>query len=237
MKKLICCILAITCLTACFVSSSIPVYAVENLSNIETARSSSIIPDAEGYTLSYTQLTNYNGVTEYGYINNWNNFRQYYTTDFNEYAYGNNCGPTQVANLLSYYKSVGYIHVFPNDIITQSFYTNTICDATNYRTNIAMNLNDAANGFKEVFEDGADYYSVTISNELSLSWNNFKALINSNKPLIISTQSHMYFVLGYQIRNGVKYYVCYTAWNNISERYALIEYSTFYTNRKSITIN
>ena len=187
--------------------------------------------------LSYYSLINATNITDQGYINNWNNFHKYYTDDFNEVVYENNCGPTQVANLLSYYKSVGYIYAFPGNTITQSYYTNTICNAVNYRTDTIIDLDDAADGFEEIFESGASYYSVSISKNLSLSWNNFKALINSNKPLMLAAYNHLYLVVGYQVRDGRNFYVCYGAFSDTNKEYAIIEFSTYATNRRVITIN
>ena len=184
----------------------------------------------------YEFITNSSNVTEAGYINNWDGFLYYYTSTFTEFRYNNNCGPTQVANLLSYYKSIGYIYAFSENTITQSYYTNTICPAVGYTTSgNGISLNAAANGFETLFEAGASYYEVTIKNELSLSWANFKSRINNNKPILLAHDGHLYFVVGYQKRNGTNYYVAITAFTNPA-KYALIEYSTVDSNRKSITI-
>lgn len=234
MKKLICFVLSIVCLLSCGMTSiASAAQPLEGDNAIQPLASD----NATGYVASYSQLTDYSNVTEYGYINNWNNFTYYYTNDFNEYSNDNNCVPTQIANLLSYYKSVGYIYAYPGSRITQSYYTNTICPALGYSASGSINLNDAANGFKTLFESGASYYSTTVSNQIYLSWNGFKSLINSNKPLLIAYQNHLYFVIGYQTRGGVNYYVAITAFSGSYERYALIEYTTTHFNRKSITIN
>lgn len=230
MKKIICSLLSIVCLLSCGMTSGVSAAQVDSGANLYSS-------SAPVYGASYSELTNYSDVTEYGYINNWNNFTYYYTDDFNEYSNGNNCGPTQVANLLSYYKSIGYAYAYPGSSITQSYYTNTICPALGYSASSSINLNDAANGFKTLFESGASYYSVTISNKLSLSWSSFKSLINSNVPLLLAHQGHLYFIIGYQTRGGVNYYVAITAFSQSSQRYALIEYESYNLNRKSITIN
>ena len=235
MKKLICCLLTITCLLSCFMTTTI--YAAADTPSADVLPLSSEDENPNDFSLSYYSLVNATNISEQGYINNWNNFQKYYTDDFDEFANENNCGPTQVANLLSYYKSIGYIYAFPGDRITQSYYTNTICTAVEYSATQKGKLNDAANGFKEIFESGASYYSVTISKKTTLSWDSFKTSINSNKPIMLAAYSHLYLVLGYQVRDGVKYYVCYGAFSNPNEEYALIEFSTYATNRRVITIN
>ena len=234
MKKLICLALSIVCLLSCGMTTiASAAQPLESDNAIQPLASDG----APIYGASYSDLTDYFDVTSYGYINNWNNFTYYYTDDFNEYNNGNNCGPTQVANLLSYYKSVGYIYAYPGNSITQSYYTNSICPALGYSASGSISLNDAADGFETLFESGASYYSTTVSNKPFLSWNDFKSLINSNKPLLVGYQGHLYLVIGYQTRGGVNYYVAITAFSQTYQRYALIGYTTTNLNRKAVTIN
>lgn len=75
-------------------------------------------------------------------------FKKYYTDDFDQIKYDNNCGPTLAINVISYYNDVRGINLFYDDKLQNCY--DKICEDVNYTSKNSTNLNNVANGLKKI---------------------------------------------------------------------------------------
>lgn len=75
-------------------------------------------------------------------------FKKYYTDDFDQIKYDNNCGPTLAINIISYYNDVKGINLFYDDKLQNCY--DKICEDVKYTSNNSTNLNNVAGGLKKI---------------------------------------------------------------------------------------
>lgn len=68
------------------------------------------------------------------YVEGYDEFELYYTSDFSQSIHENNCGPTEIANILEYYSNVKGLNLYEGRI-TQKMYDD-ICKDVKYDTKI-----------------------------------------------------------------------------------------------------
>lgn len=82
------------------------------------------------------------------YVTGYDDFDLYATSDFYQYRYGNNCGPTAVANIMEYYSKVRGLNMYSGRI-TQTMY-DQICDDVGYSPNGQVNMLSEINRSKKI---------------------------------------------------------------------------------------
>ncbi len=136
-------------------------------------------------------------------------FKVYYTSDFSQFQYGNNCGPTLVANILSYYKNFGYSRLYSGDI-TQSMYNN-IASIIGYTPEKGTHFGNVYKGVKAYAENAG--YKFKHDVYLFDTWSDVTRDIKLGYPVIANDGEHGYFVVGYRIIDGVKQLFTCTGWD------------------------
>ncbi len=68
------------------------------------------------------------------YVEGYDEFESYYTSDFSQSINENNCGPTEIANILEYYSTVKELNLYEGRI-TQKMYDD-ICKDVKYDSKI-----------------------------------------------------------------------------------------------------
>lgn len=148
------------------------------------------------------------------------NEKRYYTSDFSQFQYDNNCGPTLAANVLSYFKTVRGINLYSGDI-TQELY-DIICTDVSYSVTSGTSLNNVANGIK-IFAKRSGKTAIIDKYWLN-TWSDVTRDINANKPVMLSYNNHAWLILGYQESNGNKKLFVSTGWSN--EPYAYLTFTS-----------
>ena len=173
-------------------------------------------------------------VTSSGFVSNFTNWTWYYTSDFTQVQYGNNCGPTMVANILSYFDTGRNVDLF-SGTITQSLY-NQICADCSYTGASGINLDTAATAI-ETFATRAGKTADIDEYWLNL-WSDVTRDIDANKPIIMAYNSpslnHAYIVLGYKVEDGIKYLYVFSNW--ASSPFQWLEYNQSYMDMQSVNI-
>lgn len=161
-------------------------------------------------TIPVTNELSTKAVSSSGFVTNFVNWEWYYTSDFTQYQYGNNCGPTMIANILSYFDTGRNVDLY-SGTITQSLY-NQICTDCSYTGAQGISLDTAANAIKTFVQRAGKTANI---NEYWLNlWSDVTRDIDADKPIIMSYNNHAYIVLGYKIEDGVKYLYVFTNWDN-----------------------
>lgn len=140
----------------------------------------------------------------YIYVTGYNNFVPYSQTEFWQ---TNGCGPTAVANILSYFQMARSVRLFDGDYITQNIY-NQICSDVSWTTS-GTSMADTSNGLK-IFCNRAGK-TCDINTYLLNLWSDVTRDINANKPILCNDvdQRHTMVILGYAVVNNENYlYVC-----------------------------
>lgn len=145
-----------------------------------------------------------------GMVTGTGNEKRYYTSDFEQFKYGNNCGPTAASNILSYFKTVRNVNLYSGNI-TQSVY-NTICKDCSYTGSEGISLNMAAQGIKQ-FTKRAGKTAVIDKYWLN-TWGDITRDIDANKPALLGWNEHMWVVLGYTEVDGERKLFVSTGWSN-----------------------
>ncbi|MDD2377200.1 MAG: C39 family peptidase [Clostridia bacterium] len=160
-----------------------------------------------------------NEVTSSAFVSSYGTSRKYYTTDFWQIQYNNNCTPTLAANILSYFQSPRGVSLNAGNI-TQSLY-NQICIDVGYTTSSGSNLNGVANGLKT----WANRYGKTavVDKYWLNNWSDVTRDINANKPVMLGYEKHAYLIFGYKVENNVQYLFVFTGWNDVPYQWLKFE--------------
>lgn len=138
------------------------------------------------------------------YVSKYREFIPYAQTDFSQER---GCGPTAVANLLSYFQGTRNVRLFDGDIITQSIY-NQICTDVKWNTT-GSNMINVSNGLKTFCKRAGK--TCDIDTYLLNLWSDVTRDIKANKPILLNAKDadHFMVVFGYRVYNGEQYlYVC-----------------------------
>ena len=138
------------------------------------------------------------------YILGYNNFIPYAQSEFTQ---TNGCGPTAVANILSFYQGARGVSLFSGDSITQSIY-DQICSDVNWSSS-GSNMYNVSNGLQTFCNRAGKTCSIN-TYWLNL-WSDVTRDIDAGLPILVNnvTQRHIMVILGYAIENDQKYlYVC-----------------------------
>lgn len=81
-------------------------------------------------------------------INGYYEFKKYYTDDFDQIKYDNNCGPTLAINIISYYSDQKGINLFYDESLQDCY--DKICEDVKYTSSNSTNLNNVASGLKKI---------------------------------------------------------------------------------------
>lgn len=144
-------------------------------------------------------------------MQNYNNFKVYHTDQFSQFYIGNNCGPTAVANILSYYESMGF-DLYPGDTITQSVY-DEIANEIGFTSQGTM-FGMVYRGVK-LFAERAGYGFEHDVYLLDL-WSDVTRDIRYGYPIIANTTGdHVEIILGYREIGGVRQIYTCTGWSTL----------------------
>lgn len=169
-------------------------------------------------------------VTDQIFLLNYNSFTRYHTSDFSQYQYGNNCGPTLLANVLSYYKSLGYGNLYFGTI-TQSMYDD-ICARLGYSISNGSDLNKIPSALKSYVENAG--YGFSYDKYLINLWSDVTRDLKFGYPVIMSYNNHGYLVLGYRVMDGIKQLYTCTGWS--APEYTWINFNSSNMNMTSVHI-
>lgn len=191
------------------------------------------IEDSEVATVENSHISTAS-VTSSGFVSNFWNWTPYYTTDFTQAQYGNNCGPTLVANVLSYFNTARGLNLY-SGTINQSVY-DQICSDCSYTGASGINLDTVARAIK-TFSSRSGKTAVINEYWLNL-WSDVTRDIDANKPIIMAYNSpnlnHAFLILGYKVENGTKYLYVFTNWS--SSPFQWMEYNQSYMDMQSVNI-
>jgi|GEM_PF-1714922 len=159
-------------------------------------------------------------VTSQKFVKAYNTFTKYYGTQFSQSQYKNNCTATLTANVLSYYKTVRGVNLYP-ETITQSVY-DMICSNINYSTSGASNILNIIEGLKKIsMKKNKD----CIFRKYRYNWwSDITWDIDDNKIIMLGYKDHAYLIVGYRIINGTQQVYTFTGWSYLP--YKWIDYDT-----------
>lgn len=152
-----------------------------------------------------------------------------------EFTQQNGCGPTAIANILSYFQGARGVSLFSGDIITQNIY-NQICTDVQWSSSGTSMVN-AANGLT-TFCNRAGKTCVIDDYWLDL-WSDVTRDVTANKPILLNdvTQRHLMVIFGYEIIDNVKYlYVCTGISSSSTPLFGYLEWGTDTINMRSVNI-
>ncbi len=156
-----------------------------------------------------TSVSRYNSLD--GAVELFHTAPMYSTDDFSQGIYNNNCAPTLMANVLSYFNVARGLYLNANPI-NQSVY-NEMCNTMGYNGSSGKSLNDVSQALK----NWSSRYGKTciIDKYWFNTWGDVTRDIDNNKPVLLGYNGHAYLVLGYDVENGVKKLFVATAWSNM----------------------
>lgn len=138
-------------------------------------------------------------ITAQYFLLHYNDFRVYNPTEFSQFQYRNNCGITFVANVLSYFRRLGF-NLYNGDI-TQAMYDD-IASLIDYSPSQGTRVYKLFNGI-ETYAKRAGYKAETNDYLLDL-WSDVTRDIKLGYPVLAATSDHAYMVVGCRIIDGVK---------------------------------
>lgn len=171
-------------------------------------------------------------ITAENYVSNYKGF---YTYKPSKFSYREaTCGPIVVANTLSYFQMCRGVRLFENtsDIITESIF-NQICTDVNWDSG-GTNALEVANGLT-TFCNRAGKTCVLNKYALNL-WSDVTRDIDANKPIIMGYDGHFYLVLGYVVKNNVKYLRVCAGTDNVMWAYVKFPGYDGQTSMRSVNI-
>lgn len=178
-------------------------------SNVNAATSSiNSCEDNYDYILSQHSTLASGEITDSGYLYAHDDFKVYHTSDFYQYQYNNNCGPTLAANVLSYFRGTGYNKLYSGEI-TQSMYDH-ICSLVGYKYNGHTMLGSVYKAVKWYAENAG--YKFKHDVYLLDTWSDVTRDIKLGYPVIANGDGHGYFVVGYRVIDGVRQLRVCTGW-------------------------
>ena len=139
-----------------------------------------------------------------GYVWGHNRFTPYYQTEFTQV---NGCGPTAVANILSFYQEARGVSLYNGECIDQNIY-NQICADVNWSSS-GTNMVNVSNGIQTFFNRAGK--TCLIDSYLLNLWSDVTRDVNAGLPILVNnvTQRHFLVIFGYDNIDGQNYlYVC-----------------------------
>lgn len=144
----------------------------------------------------------------------------------------NSCGPIAMANILSYYKNYKGINLYSSDEITPELF-DQICTDCKWTTG-GTSLHNVGNAL-ETFCSRVGKTCV-IDTYLLNMWSDVTRDINANKPILMSTDEHIYVILGYQIINSEKYLYVLSGLDGDTMTYGNVKWKSIGIGMKSVVI-
>jgi len=160
-------------------------------------------------------------VTSKNFVTGYNTFKRYYSSQFSQMQYNNNCSPTMIANVLSYYNTARKAEIY-SGIITQDLYDQICCDI-NYSSTKASNLYRMVKGLKKFCNRNEKTCIVNVY--WHNSWHDITKDINQNKIIMLGFEVHAYLIVGYRIINGTRQVYTFTGWDHLP--YEWVNYDSF----------
>ena len=187
--------LSLIVITLCSVIITSNVYAATENEKQETFLVNEI---DRSVNLKNSALPTSNITSQY-FLLYYDNFRVYNPTEFSQFQYGNNWGITFVANVLSYFKRLGF-NLYSGEI-TQAMYDD-IASLTNYSPSEGTRVYKLFDAI-ETYAKRAGYKAETTDYLLDL-WSDVTRDIKLGYPVLAANKEHGYMVVGYRIIDGVK---------------------------------
>lgn len=162
-------------------------------------------------------------VTASNFVSGYGTSRKYYTADFWQIQFDNNCTPTLAANVLSYFQGSRGVQLNAGNI-TQSLY-DQICVDIGYDISRGSNLDGVAKGLKTW---ASRYGKTAVIDEYWLNnWSDVTRDIDANKPVMLGYSGHAYLIFGYKVENNIQYLYVFTGWNNVPYQWLPFEGGAF----------
>lgn len=150
-------------------------------------------------------------VTLQNFVIEYDTFEKYYDSQFLQSKEKNNCTPTIVANVLSYYNTARGGDIY-SETITQKLY-DQICLDINYSALKGGNLNNIASGLNKFCERIGK--TCIIFKYWLDSWLDITRNIDENKLIILGHNRHAYLIIGYRIIKDKKQVYTFTGWEEL----------------------